>query len=81
MDSNIIYHRGKMDINQYYLNRIANSSISHWRTRQMIKKINEEISGYRLLAMHSKGYIRDFSNREANRLESLLRISMSRKKV
>jgi len=68
-----------MDITQYYLDRIANSNPSHWRTRKMIQKINEDISGYRLLAFKNRGYIREFSNREANRLESLLRISMSRK--
>lgn len=70
-----------MDITQYYLNRIANSNPSHWRTRKMIRKINEDISGYRLLALNSRGYIRQFSNREANRIETLLEIAMSRKKI
>lgn len=68
-----------MNITQYYINQISKSNPSHWRTRKMIQRVNEEISGYRLLAMKSRGYIREFSNREANRIESLLRISMSRK--
>lgn len=71
-----------MDItNQFYLDRIKdNSSKKSWRIRRMIKEINLQISGYRLMAMKSTGYIREFCNREANLLEKNLDMSLEKEK-
>lgn len=67
--------------NQFYLDRIRNSpSKNNWRIRKMIREINLQISEYRLLAMKSRGYIRDFCNREANLLEKSLQFSLGKEK-
>lgn len=64
--------------NQFYLNKIKkNPNKSNWRIRNMVSIINTEISQYRLLAMKSRGYIRDFCNKEANDLEKQLNDSLN----
>lgn len=69
-----------MDItNQFRLDRIRNSqNKNNWRIRRMIKEINLQISEYRLMAMESRGYIREFCNREANLLEKNLEFSLGK---
>lgn len=65
--------------NKFYLDRIRNSSNkNNWRIRRMIKEINLQISEYRLMAMGSRGYIREFCNREANLLEKNLELSIGK---
>ena len=67
-----------MDITiRYYLDKISNyPNKANWRIRNMIKKINVLISEYRLEAMYNKGFIRDYCNKEANYLESQLKIAL-----
>lgn len=71
-----------MDITmRYYLDRISSyPNKSNWRIRNMIKKINVLISEYRLEAMYSKGYVRDYCNKEANYLENQLRLALENKR-
>lgn len=63
-----------MDITtQFYLERISKTpNKNNWRIRNMISKINLDISGYRLTAMKYPGYIREVCNKEANFLEKRL---------
>lgn len=69
-----------MDItNQVRLDCIRNSqNKNNWIIRRMIKEINIQISEYRLMAMESRGYIREFCNREANLLEKNLEFSLGK---
>jgi hypothetical protein len=71
-----------MDITtRYYLDRISSySNKGNWRIKNMIKKINILISEYRLEAMYSRGYIRDYCNKEANYLENQLRLAIENKR-
>lgn len=62
----------------YLLYKISTSNNrKHFRTRKMIERINLIISNYRLTAMTSRGFIREFCNREANYLESNLTKAMN----
>ena len=67
-----------MDITyNFYFDKIKKSpNKSNWRIRNMVSIINTEISQYRLLAMKSRGYLRDFCNKEANDLEKQLNDSL-----
>jgi len=67
-----------MDVTyEHYLDKISRShNKSNWRVRHMIRSINLSISGYRLLAMKSGGYIREFSNKQANYLDNRLRVAL-----
>ncbi len=71
-----------MDITiRHYFNTISNyPNKRHWRIRGMISKINTLISEYRLEAMYSKGFIRDYCNKEANYLENQLRLALENKR-
>lgn len=67
--------------NQFYLEKIKNSpNRNNWRIRRMIKEINLQISEYRLMAMKSRGYLREYCNKEANYLEKSLEISMKKER-
>lgn len=66
--------------NQVRLDRIRNSqNKNNWIIRRMIKEINIQISSYRLLAMKSRGYVREYCNREANHLENSLEFSLGKR--
>lgn len=59
----------------YWITQIKNSqNKNHWRTRMFVKKMNTEISMFRLTAMNTrikKGVAR-FCNQEANYWEKRL---------
>lgn len=81
MDLNIICEVNMDITNQFYLNRIKNSpNKNNRRIKNMIREINLQISGYRLEAMKSRGFIREYCNREANWLEKSLEFSMNQQK-
>ena len=67
-----------MDITiKHYLARIRNSqNKTSWKIRKMVSYINTLISEYRLTAMKFRGYVRKYSNAEANLLERELKEAM-----
>ncbi len=69
-----------MDITiEYYLNKIAeNPNKKHWRVKNAIRFLNNEISSYRFNAMEKVGgqYCQYLMNREANHIEKLLRYAV-----
>lgn len=60
-----------------YINDIrCSSNKKHWKIRNLEKRVNEHISGLRLLALKKRGtVISHFCNIEANRLEKQLAIA------
>ena len=63
---------------QHYLKIIRLRGKNHWRSRFLIRKMNEHITGLRLLAKEKKGtHLARFCNGHADYLEKELEVAQN----